>query len=214
MKIYNVLIIMVVFLLSIMGLQPAAQAALCRGSVHHHGHNGRGLAHVNDTIAKGGNKTISMDAVNFYLYDLDGSKNATISADTLTFPPQINGGTTPLEYNVNGTGWNDFTGPLSLEYGNAEMMQISFRLDPDSNNDQFVYAGNVTFQNYDAANSEAAGRDLFQALYVQWYRNPFTLTISSADDPVSSSVPIPASALLLFTGLAGLIGFRRRMINR
>jgi hypothetical protein len=210
MKTNNAIFVMMVFLLSVMGMQPAAQAALCTGTMHNYG---RGYSHAHDTMVNGGNNTISMDAVSFHLYDLDGCKNATISSDTLTFPSQSDAYAPSVEYNVNNTGWNVFTGPLSIDYGNADSMQISFRLDPYSNNNEFIYAGSVAFQNYDAVNSEAAGRDLFQALYVQRCKNPI-ITISSADDPVSSSVPIPASALLLFTGLAGLIGFRRRMINR
>jgi hypothetical protein len=211
MKISNTIFAMMAFLLSVMGLQPVAQAALCRGTMHHHG---PGYSHAHDNKINSENNTFSMNADSFYHYDPDVSRNATISSDTLTFPPQSDAYTPSVMGNVNNTGWHGFTGPLSLDYGNAESMQISFSLDPYSSNNEFVYAGSVAFQNNDAANLEAAGRDLFQALYAQCYRGPFSITISSSDDPVSSSVPIPASALLLFTGLAGLIGFRRRMINR
>jgi hypothetical protein len=149
---------------------------------------------------------------------LDGSGDATLNADTLTFALQPNGSAPSLEYNINGTGWSDFTGPLSFDYedyGNADMAQIAFRLDPNINNSPLVTGGNVTFQTYDLDNSNVVGEDLFQALFVTWGAyNPSSITYCSASDPVGPHAPIPASALLLFSGLIGLIGFRRRMNHR
>jgi hypothetical protein len=155
-----------------------------------------------------------MDPVSFYLYDLDNSHDAILSADTLSFfPPAIGSPQAALEYNINNGDWESFSGPLSIEYGDADYVQIALRLQPidDRNDNQFLTGGDIIFQNYDEANSKA-GLDLFQALFVVWDMNHHpTVTFSSANDPVTPHAPIPASALLLFTGLIGIIGFRRRL---
>jgi hypothetical protein len=172
---------------------------------------------AHSSISNGGNYTTSMDPVSFYLYDLDNSHDAVLSADTLSFFTPANGSPPVLEYNINGSGWEGFSGPLSIPYGKADSVQISLRLYPmdDRYDNQSLTAGDITFQNYDAAKSDEVGLDLFQALYVVWDMNTHsTVTFGSANDPVTPNAPIPASALLLFTGLIGIIGFRRQLNNR
>lgn len=162
----------------------------------------------------GRNEPIDMDPVSFYIYDLDNNGETTI--DTKPFVHQskcVNCGPS-VEYNINGSSWNVLSGPLNIDFEGADVLQISLRLDPNTCfGDQYIYGGAVTFMN----SSETNGSDLYQNLYVRWnskYPLLPTMISSSASDAVSSNVPIPASALLLFSGLAGLIGFRRRIINR
>ena len=197
MKSRKTLKIVVALLLVATGVAPAAQAALTG-------------------ISNGGIKSTTTDQVNFYLYDLDKSRNATLSADTLSFLLPPNRPAPSLEYRINNSGWEGFNGPLSIDYGNTDLVKISFRLDPNENNDNIrsFPTGDVTFQGYDAANSNDAGLELFHALYVVWdFHHHAAVTFSSSDDPVTPNAPIPATALLLFTGLIGIIGFRRRVNN-
>jgi hypothetical protein len=192
MKTYKVIISMAAFLVGVVGMQPAAQAMLTG-------------------ITAGANYATEMDPVSFYLYDLDGNDRATLSADTISASAAAK--QPSLHYSLDGTKFDAFSSHATIEFGGEDFVPIFFRLAP-TNGGHEVDAGRVTFQNYDLTNSNAIGHDLFQALYIEWDRSPFTITISSADDPSSPSVPIPASVILLFTGLAGLIGFRRRLTNR
>lgn len=192
MKSCKVIILMAAFWVGVAGMQPAAHAMLTGFSA-------------------GANYVTDMKPVSFYLYDLDGNDKATLSADTISAGAADN--RPSLEYSLDGIKFDALNSHAAIEFGGDDFMQIFFRLAP-TNGGHDVDAGRVTFQNYDLTNSNTAGHDLFQALYVEWDWSPFTITISSADDPSSPSVPIPASVLLLFTGLAGLIGFRRRLSNR
>jgi hypothetical protein len=115
-------------------------------------------------------------------------------------------------------GWNDTT---SMAPGRVYLHDL------DYSHDTILGAGTLSFPmpsnrpasslKYsinDGDNSNEAGPDLFQALYVVWDLNPYsTVTFCSANDPVTPNAPIPASALMLFTGLIGIIGFRRRVCD-
>jgi hypothetical protein len=197
MKIHKAFITMVTFMLVAVGILPSAQAAL-------------------SGIANGWNYTTSMDPVGIHLYDLNSSHDAILNANTISFPkPSIRLAPT-LEYSINDGDWEDFSGPLSIHYDQCDPVQISLRFHPrgNYNSHQLFSADDVTLQTYDKTKSNEAGLDLFQALYVVWDINNYSaVTFFSANDPVSPNAPIPASALLLFTGLIGIIGFRRRMNN-
>ena len=189
MKTYKfIFIAMTAFLVGVLGMQPAAQASLAE-------------------ISNGDNYTTHMDDVSFYLFDFDNDGHATLNANTISVD------TAALEYSLDGNIFNSFTDPVSIDFGGSEAQQFFLRLLP-SGYESYLDSGNVTFMNYNEAKSQVAGHELFQALYVQWDSSPFAITMAVGDDPVTSSAPIPASALLLFTGLMGLVGFRRRMMNR
>lgn len=125
---------------------------------------------------------------------------------TVTYILVAMGMPTSIQAALSGVadGWNSTT----------SMDPVSVYLhDLDNSRDHHLFsAGDVTFQIYDEADSNEAGLDLFQALYVVWDLNPYsTVAFCSANDPATPNAPIPASALMLFTGLIGIIGFRRRV---
>jgi hypothetical protein len=173
-------------------MQPVAQAALA--------------------LSNGASLTFdSMDPVSFYLYDLDGNGSATLSAGTVS----VGGNPVPdLEYSTDGTYFSTLTTSTTVNYAEgANLAQVFFRLNPTNGNASSTEKGDVTFQNYNIVESAAENLDLFHALYVDWDSGQFTVTFTSSDDRFSP-VPIPASALLLVSGLIGLVGFRRQMKNR
>jgi hypothetical protein len=119
-----------------------------------------------------------------------------------------------MKYTPFGSAHGSFGRPATINFSEPEIAQIYLRMVPNYYAHE-VDAGDITFQNYDLTHSTAVGNDLFQDLYIHWVVGlPSSITISQTEDLSSSNAPVPASALLLFTGLIGLIGFRRRMMNR
>lgn len=187
MKICKLFIVLTAFLLGVMGMQPVAQAAL----------------------SNGGYTTAYMDPVSLYLFDLNGDGQAMLSANTISVGPAL---APTLKYSVNGSKFSDFDTSALINFNGSKVAQISLLVSPNDSMHS-IASGDVTFQNYDAANGAATGHDLFHALYVQWDNSPLAVTFASTDERFSSSAPIPASVLLLFTGLVGVVGFRRRMMR-
>jgi hypothetical protein len=190
MKTNKIIIVITAFICVALGTMPVAQAALSSGE----------------------NLTVSaMDPVGFYLYDLNGDDTATLNASTFSVGqnPDYN-----LEFSTDGTSYSVLNTYTTISYGSgSELAQVYFRLVPINGNASPIKTGDVTFQNHNFGESNAAGLDLYHAFSVGWDSGQFTVTFSSSDDRFSP-VPIPASVLLLGTGLIGLIGFRRQMKKR
>lgn len=193
MKSCKVFIVIAAFLLNFMGMPLAAQAMLT-GS------------------ANGGSFTTYIDPVSYHLCDMNGTDQATPGADAISF---ISAASQPvMECSKDGTAFGAFDTPAAINFGGTDMDRISFCIVPD-NDEQALDAGYVPFRNYGLTSSTALADDLFQVLYYQCVGGGSTsTTINSADDLANPGAPIPASALMLFTGLIGLIGFRRRLMNR
>lgn len=193
MKTFKVYIIMVTYLLGVATMLPAAHAML-------------------SSLPDGGGYTNSIDPFNMYLCDMDPTGEATACNKNISshFGP-----TAPsMKYNPFGSARGSFGGPATIYFSEPEIAQFFLRMDPNYFAHE-VDADDITFQDYDLTHSTAVGHDLFQNLYIHGVvGHPTSITISQTEDLSSSNAPVPASALLLFTGLIGLIGFRRRMMNR
>jgi hypothetical protein len=194
MKSSRLFVIFAAMVVVVVGMVPAAQAAL-------------------SGLGDGQDLTVVQDPVHFWLFDVDGnpSHNVTLSANTLS----VSSSSITLQYSYTGAAndFSDFDSPITVDTGSDNVQQIFFRLDIPGPN--YATGGDVTFQNYDLNTSENMGIDLFNNLYLVWDTGNFTITITSASgNGRFSNVPIPASALLLFTGLIGLIGFRRRFSGK
>lgn len=185
MKNYKVFIFVAVFLSAAIGMQSAAHASLCLPE-------------------NGENFTSDLNPVSLLLFDLDHSGQATLSTSTVSFSGSS------LEYSTDGSTWNTFNAPATIDFGDSNTAQILLRLNSGSNFDQ---DGQITYLNYDAAASTSNAMDLYHSFFVMWDTEPVDITIGSTDDRFAAT-PIPASALLLFTGLIGLVSFRRRMADR
>jgi hypothetical protein len=193
MKTLKVYIIMVTCLLSVATKQPAAHAMLT-------------------SLPDGGGFSNSITPFNKYLCNMDPTGEATacnknISSHFGPIEPS-------MKYNPMGSARSSFGELATINFPETEIARFFLRMVPD----YYAYevdAGDITFQDCDLTHSTAVGHDLFQGFYIHWVMGlPTSITISQTEDLPSSNAPVPASALLLFTGLIGLIGFRRRMMNR
>lgn len=193
MKTFKVYIIMVTCLLSVSTMQPAAHAMLT-------------------SLPDGGGYTNSIDHFNKYLCDMDPTGEATAFNKNISshFGPIV----PSIKYKPMGSARGSFGEPASINFPETEIARFFLRMVPDYFGHE-VDAGDITFQDFDLTHSTAVGHDLFQGFYIHWVMGlPTSITISQTEDLPSSNAPVPASALLLFTGLIGLIGFRRRMMIR
>ena len=194
MRVSKVLIVLAAFLLGIAGMQPAAWAMLTG-------------------IADGGSRMTAVVPVGIYLYDPNGFDQAAPNDDTNPF--RMRTCLSALEYSADSIVFRASDTPVSIDSGISDSSQIFSRMVPDDwHQIDPAYADDVTYREYDLINSPAACDDPFRIPFDLWVSvEPTFIAIGPTEDMVKSSTPVPASALMLITGLVGLIGFRRRMMN-
>jgi hypothetical protein len=138
--------------------------------------------------------------ITFLVHDVNGDESAIIEADTF-------GTNKTLEYSTDNANWDAFsgTGPIvtkSFFTPANGSQQVWLRLSQGNSTDT---DGTMSF-----LGSNDSG--LYSSVIVQWTSGgggQFTFAAPNNGDLISA-VPIPASALLLFSGLIGLVGFHRR----
>lgn len=193
MKTFKVSIVMVAFLLVVTAMQPVAHAMVT-------------------SMPHGGSYTGCLESFNSCLCDMGPSDAANTGIDifSLSSAPVI-----PVMESVpDRPARHSFDAQATIIFSNSEIARIFLRMIPNYCSLE-IGADDITFPNSDLTHSITIGRDLFQSLHTHFVDGqPTSITISSTEDLDGSNTPVPASALLLFTGLIGLIGFRRRMMNR
>lgn len=196
MKTFKVSIIMVTFLLGLATMQSVAYAMLT-------------------SLPDDGSYSNSIDPFNMYLCDMDPTGQATACNKNISSSSAPIGTSMKFKkYNPFGSAHGSLGRPATINFSEPEIAQIYLGMVPNYYAHE-INAGDITFQNYDLTHSTAVGNDLFRDLYIHWVVGlPSSITISQTEDLSSCNAPVPASALLLFTGLIGIIGFRRRMMNQ
>ena len=163
------------------------------------------------SMPHGGNYR-GLDSFNSYFRDMSPSGAAYADIDIFSL------GSTPVipvvESAPDGPARGFADTRAAIIFSSSEIARIFLHMVPNhfaQEND----AGDITFPKYDLTHSITVGHYLFQSLHANWVDGQSTsIPLNSTEDPDSSITPVPASALLLFTGLIGLFGFRRRMMNR
>ena len=141
---------------------------------------------------------MEMDPVYFYAVDSLSDSDATVKMDITIF------GNAPgtLQWSYDNSNWTNVTGSFNVDAHHDGGKQILYlRL-----NNPTITAGDVSYSGYIAPN-------LYRTVSVDWsVKSDYKVTIKSANEPDGvSPVPLPASALLLGSGLLGLaLVYRRR----
>ena len=117
-----------------------------------------------------------------------------------------------LQYKYSSSGWQAFGTQQNISTGDDDYELVYLRLYDGSTEDT---GGNLTFQGYEAPD-DSYSPGLYNTVIIDWAETSFQLTIATAgaDDNIAP-VPIPHAALLLGSGVLGLIilGSRRRSVR-
>ena len=156
----------------------------------------------------------SVETVNFYLVDWGGFDNSVTLTATMD-----GGASKDLQYSLDNHTWVEFSAVYSKAidetYYTATVPSINA-----ATHTQLVYlrllteqsAQSMTFQSY-SENSEnktsPANLDLYTGLIVNFNGTDVVFATNAGNDKFAA-VPIPAAVWLFGTGLAGLVGLRRR----
>jgi hypothetical protein len=193
MRFSKVFVFLAAILLSVLGIQTAARAMLTG-------------------TANGGSPVTSPDPAGFYLNDLKGFDQA--APGNVTTSSRLMTRLSTIEYSAESSVFHTADTPASINSGDTDISSF-FSRRVLNNSWDLIDAEDVIFHNYDLANWPAGGGDPFRIFFAQWIAvEPAFIALGATEDMVKPSTPVPASALMLITGLVGLIGFRRRMMNR
>jgi len=146
-----------------------------------------------------------MDDVSFFAVDdisdpVGGNGSVTLTNLMINYY-----GTDPatLEYSVDQSNWFVAGDSFTVNPVSGGVEQVYLRLNCGTD---MVTSGVITFLSPEG--------DLFNGLKVDWSNQiDMTITIADNDDNVAP-VPIPAAVWLLGSGLFGLIGVRRRSMEK
>ena len=146
----------------------------------------------------------NLNSVEFWVVDGAPTNNSvTLSSINANFV-----GSYQLQYSIEGNGWTTVSNYTSILISDVNSQSlISMRLfDPLTST--YTNGGTLTF-------SGGTNGNLENSLMIAW-ANGATLSFQTTNGPVDklSAVPIPASAILLGSGLLGLIGFGLRRQRR
>ncbi len=136
----------------------------------------------------------TMDPVKFYLVDTNNDNRVGIS-NTFNWPFDLN-----LDWSYNGSEWSDWSSTVMEFNKNAESYTgvVYLRIDVNGIRDT---GGDVTF---DGAGIKG-NQDWYSSLSICWSDSPHVSFLTLIPDDAVSPIPIASSALLLGSGVFGLM---------
>ncbi|MBA4369914.1 MAG: hypothetical protein C0403_19980, partial [Desulfobacterium sp.] len=136
----------------------------------------------------------TVDPVKFYLVDTDNDDRVRIS-NTFNWPFDLN-----LDWSYDGSAWSDWS-PALMEFNkNAESYTGVVYLSIVVNGIRDI-SGDVTFDGGGINGND----DWYSSLLIKWSDSPHLSFLTLKPDDAVSPIPIASSALLLGSGVFGLM---------
>ncbi len=142
-----------------------------------------------------------MDPVSVWVVDCYDAASGAPGQDGMVSFDVTNLGAGTLQYRYGGQSWVDATGNVSISGMSSCKEKVFFRL---NGND---YGADLTFS---GASASCCDVPTYSTVIMNWdASNPDVKILATNNCDKFAPVPIPGSAIILFTGLLGLFGVRR-----